>query len=306
MTRAADPHQPLREDVSLLGGMLGDTLRAREGVALFETVERIRRAAKDARQTGGHAVARLEAPLRELPLDMAVPVARAFAHFLALANIAEQYHRVRRRRDYQREDASRGQRGSFQHIFPLMLDDGATADDLYRAAAGMQIALVVTAHPTAITRRTLGAAHVRIARALERRDRGDLSAHERDEVHEDLRREIQTMWGTEDVRRQRPTPMNEVRSGLFMFQQTLWDAVPRCLRAMDRALVAATGRRLPLTSAPFVFGSWIGGDRDGNAAITAAVTQPCVPEIRSGRTCTNSSPRSSGRLSYGSCAALPL
>jgi phosphoenolpyruvate carboxylase len=280
VTAPSDPHRLLREDVSLLGGMLGDTLRAREGDALFDTVERIRRVAKEARQALGHAVALLEAPLRELPLDMAVPVARAFSHFLALANIAEQHHRVRRRRDYQREDASRGQRGSFQHIFPLILGAGATADDLYRAAAGMRIALVVTAHPTAITRRTLAAAHVRIARALDRRDRADLSAHERDEVDADLRREILTMWGTEDVRRQRPTPMNEVRSGLFVFQQTLWDAVPHCLRAMDRALVALTGRRLPLTSAPFVFGSWIGGDRDGNPAITAAVTREACGAAR--------------------------
>ena len=259
--------------------MLGDTIRAREGTALFDTVERIRRMAKDARQRRDPSAPLLEKPLRDLPLDQAVPVARAFSHFLALANIAEQHHRVRRRRDYQRE-GSQGQRGSFEHILPRILESGVTSDELYRAASELQIALVVTAHPTAITRRTLAAAHVRIARALGRRDRADLSALEREESDADLRREILTMWGTEDVRRQRPTPLDEVRSGLFVFEQTLWDAVPRCLRAMDRVLLALTGRRLPLTAAPLVFGSWIGGDRDGNPAITHAVTREACAAAR--------------------------
>jgi phosphoenolpyruvate carboxylase len=275
-----DPHQRLREDVSMLGGMLGDTIRAREGDALFEAVERIRRAAKAARQDAPHGVALLEKPLRDLPLEMAVPVARAFSHFLTLANIAEQHHRVRRRRDYQREDASRAQRGSFPHIFPQILAAGTAADELYRAASTMQIALVVTAHPTMITRRTLAAAHARIARALERHDRADLSAFERDEIDAELRRDILAMWGTEDVRRQRPRPMDEVRSGLYIFEQTLWDALPRCLRAMDRALLEATGRRLPLDAAPLVFGSWIGGDRDGNPSITAEVTREACAAAR--------------------------
>ncbi|HEY2431254.1 MAG TPA: phosphoenolpyruvate carboxylase [Vicinamibacterales bacterium] len=276
----ADPHQRLREDVSMLGGMLGDTIRAREGDALFETVERIRRAAKAARQEAAQDVGRLEKPLRDLPLEMAVPVARAFAHFLALANIAEQHHRVRRRRDYQREDASRGQRGSCQQIFPKILEAGASPEDLHAAAGRMQIALVVTAHPTTITRRTLAAAHARVAAALERHDRGDLSAFEREEVEAGLRREILAMWGTEDVRRQKPRPLDEVRSGLYIFEQTLWDALPRCLRAMDRALLEATGARLPLAAAPIVFGSWIGGDRDGNPAITAEVTREACAAAR--------------------------
>ena len=276
----SDPHQRLRDDVSMLGGMLGETIRAREGDALFETVERIRRLAKQARQRPDDpAVARLEETLRDLPLEMAVPAARAFAHFLGLANIAEQHHRVRRRRDYRREGSS-GQRGSFQQIFPRILEAGATPDELHRAAAAMQIALVITAHPTAITRRTLAAAHARLARALERHDRADLSALEREQVETDLRREILTIWGTEDVRRQRPRPMDEVRSGLYMFEQTLWDALPRCLRAMDHALVETTGRPLPLDAAPIVFGSWIGGDRDGNPAITAEITREACAAAR--------------------------
>ena len=100
---------------------------------------------------------------------------------------------------------------------------------------------------------------------------------------DDLRREILAMWGTEDVRPRRPTPMEEVRSGLFIFEQTLWDALPRYLRALDRALRDATGRGLPLDAAPIAFGSWIGGDRDGNPAITPEVTrQACQTARRAG------------------------
>jgi phosphoenolpyruvate carboxylase len=277
MTAAPDPHQPLREDVSMLGGMLGDSLRAREGDAVYEMVERIRRIAKDARLRGGPAVPELAPTLRELPLEMAVPVARAFSHFLALANIAEQHHRVRRRRDYERAHTGTPQPGSFEDVLTRLAGGEA---DLHASVCALRIALVLTAHPTAITRPTLAAAHARIAAALGRQDRRDLNPFERDEVAEDLRREIDVLWGSDEVRRRRPTPMDEVRGGLYIFEQTLWDALPRCVRALDRVLARLTGRGLPLDAAPIVFGSWIGGDRDGNPAITAAVTREACEAAR--------------------------
>ena len=280
MTAPPDPHKPLRDDVSRLGEMLGDTLRAREGPALFETVERLRRIAKMARAEDGHALDSLEAPLRALPLDMAVPIARAFSHFLTLANIAEQHHRIRRRRDYLRDPSAGPQPGSFAETFRRLLAAGVTPDALYETVASMRVEIVLTAHPTAITRRSLAAKQVRIAQALERQDHVDLTIDERQDIHDDLCREILAMWGTEDVRLRRPTPMEEVRSGLFIFEQTVWDALPRYLRALDRALGDATGRRLPLDAAPIVFGSWIGGDRDGNPAITPAITREACEASR--------------------------
>ena len=205
---------------------------------------------------------------------MAVPVARAFSHFLALANIAEQHHRVRRRRDYLR-DAGAAPPARVVRATPSRgcWREGVSPDALHAAVASMRVELVLTAHPTAITRRTLAAKHVRIAQALERQDRPDLTAPSATRSRDDLRREILAMWGTEDVRMRRPTPMEEVRSGLYIFEQTLWDALPRYLRALDRALRDATGRGLPLDATPIVFGSWIGGDRDGNPAVTADITR---------------------------------
>ena len=276
---AADPHKPLRDDVSMLGGMLGDTVREREGDAVFEIVERVRRLAKAARTRENHEVVPLEGRLHSLPLETAEPVARAFAHFLTLANIAEQHHRIRRRRDYLRGGA-RPQPGSFAEAFARLIDGGVAPEALARAAASMRVELVLTAHPTAITRRTLAMKHSRIADALARQDRADLTIPERDEILEELRREIAAMWGSDDVRPRRPTPMEEVRSGLFVFEQTVWDALPRYLRAFDAALRETTGHGLPLDAAPVTFGSWIGGDRDGNPAVTPAVTRDACREAR--------------------------
>jgi len=273
VTTRRDPHKPLRDDVSMLGGMLGDTLRTREGPGLFETVERVRLIAKGARGRDEHALASLEEPLRALPLDLAVPVARAFSHFLTLANIAEQHHRVRRRHNYLQDPSAAPQAGSFADVFARLLTGGIPPDALHDAVTSMRVEIVLTAHPTTITRRTLAEKHLRIAEALERQDRPDLTANERDDILDDLRREILAMWGTEDVRPQRPTPLEEVRSGLFIFEQTLWEALPRYLRALDRALRQATGRALPRDAAPMLFGSWIGGDRDGNPEVTADVTR---------------------------------
>jgi len=275
----SDPHKPLRDDVSMLGGMLGETLRARGAPALFATVERIRRIAKEARGRG-HELHALEQPLRELPLDLAVPVARAFAHFLTLANIAEQHHRVRRRREYLLDADAEPQPGSLDAVLPRLVQQGVAPDLLWDTVNRMRIELVLTAHPTAITRRTLAALQVRIARALDRQDRPDLTAVERESVDEDLRREVLTMWETDDLRPQRPTPMEEVRSGLFIFEQTLWNAVPRHARDLERVLRRVTGRALPVDAAPIVFGSWIGGDRDGNPSITADVTRQACEAAR--------------------------
>ena len=211
--------------------------------------------------------------LQEMPVQAAQTVARAFAHFLNLANIAEQHHRERRRRDYARDPNGAPQPGSCAETFARLRSAGVSADVLARAIASTRIELVITAHPTEIARRTLTQKHNRIARILAFRDRPDLTAAEQDESLEDLYREIAASWQTDEVRRDRITPLDEVRAGLVIFEESLWHALPRYLRAVDRALEATTGERLALKTAPVRFGSWIGGDRDGNPNITPEVTR---------------------------------
>lgn len=277
MTVADDPHKPLRDDVRLLGRLLGETLRRQEGEALFRRVERVRALAKRARRTDASAAPgafdALAEELALMPVEAALPVARAFAHFLNLANIAEQHHRVRRRRAYQRDPDARPQPGSIEETLPRLAAAGVPADVLHDAVCRLRIGLVITAHPTETMRRTLQKKYNTIAGALAGLDRSDATPLERDELIESLRREISAAWETEEVRRDRPSPLDELRSALTVFEQTLWDAVPEYLRSLDRTVRAVTGRGLPLDAAPIAFGSWIGGDRDGNPSVTPDVTR---------------------------------
>jgi phosphoenolpyruvate carboxylase len=268
-----DPHAPLRDDVRLLGELLGDALKQHGGAQLYETVERVRGVAKNARGGDDAAFRELADELSRQPIEHALPVARAFAQFLSLANIAEQHHRIRRRREYQKDPASPPQRGSCEDAFKRLIDAGVTPDRLYDAVCRLRIELVITAHPTEIARRTVVQRYNRIAVALAANDRPDLTVPEREEVLATLRREVAGAWTTREVRDEQPSVLDEVRSGLVAFEQSLWTAVPSYLRAVDRALVRHTGRPLPLEARPITFGSWIGGDRDGNPNVTPDVTR---------------------------------
>jgi phosphoenolpyruvate carboxylase len=269
----ADPHKPLRDDVRLLGDLLGETLTQASGELLLQRVERVRRLAKDARAGHDESFRTLATELAQLPSREALPLARAFSHFLNLANIAEQHHRIRRRREYERDPGAAPQRGSCADGFAQLLADGLSPDALYDAVCALRIELVLTAHPTEVARRTLVQKYNRIAALLAQRDRTDLTAPEREETLTSVRREVVTAWGTSEVRQQRPTPLDEVRSGLIVFEQSLWHALPSFLRSLDRALVRTTGRDLPIDAAPIRYGSWIGGDRDGNPHVTPDVTR---------------------------------
>ncbi|HWS72911.1 MAG TPA: phosphoenolpyruvate carboxylase, partial [Thermoanaerobaculia bacterium] len=164
MSDASD--KPLREDVHLLGDLLGQTLCAQEGEDLFAMVERVRALAKSGRAGNGDDFDRLAELLAALPTAEALPVARAFAHFLSLANIAEQHHRVRRRRDYQRDPAARPQPGSFDEVMARLRAQGVDEEQLFASVTSLQIELVLTAHPTEVVRRTLLQKYARIGELL--------------------------------------------------------------------------------------------------------------------------------------------
>lgn len=267
-----DPHAPLRRDIKLLGRLLGDTLKAQEGEDLFEQVEEVRVLSKGARAGRVEASELLRAQLEALPEDRAITVARAFAHFLSLANIAEQHHRIRRGRAWLSTPEAPPQRGSLEECFSTLTAAGVEPDALWSAVVGMQVELVFTAHPTEVTRRTLMRKHRTIAGLLDQIDQQAMTPDELGDVLEGLQREITTAWQTDEIRRERPTPVDEAKGGLVRFEQVLWDAVPAWLRKLDRALLRHTDRSLPLHAVPIRFGSWMGGDRDGNPNVTPQTT----------------------------------
>ncbi len=268
-----DPQAPLRHDVRLLGAWLGDTLSEQGGAELLATVEQVRALSKAARAGDEAAGLALERLVQGWSAERAHDVARAFSRFLEFANVAEQHHRIRRRRAWHATPNAAPQRGSAEDAVARLLAVGVAPEKLAETVAALQIELVLTAHPTQVQRRTMIQKSRHIEAALEAADRGWRTTEEREAWESDLRRTLQAAWATASVRQERPTPEDEARGGLVVIEQVLWDAVAANHRSLDRALRARTGLGLPVEAAPVRFGSWMGGDRDGNPNVTPEVTR---------------------------------
>ncbi|MFV3334430.1 phosphoenolpyruvate carboxylase [Pseudomonas sp. NY15437] len=260
----------LREDVHLLGELLGQTIRAQYGQGFLDKIELIRTGAKAARRGSAEGAKQLTATLDGLGEDELLPVARAFNQFLNLANIAEQYHRIRRRTPKEPEPF---ENRVLAELLGRLRKSGLGAEGLARQVAELEIELVLTAHPTEVARRTLIQKYDAIAAQLAAGDHADLLPEERQAVKEKLQRLIAEAWHTDEIRRTRPTPVDEAKWGFAVIEHSLWHALPAFLRHVDRTLQDTLGERLPLTAAPVRFASWMGGDRDGNPNVTAAITR---------------------------------
>lgn len=260
----------LREDVHLLGELLGQTIRAQYGQGFLDKIELIRTGAKAARRGSAEGAKQLTATLDGLGEDELLPVARAFNQFLNLANIAEQYHRIRRRTPKEPEPF---ENRVLTELLGRLRKSGLGAEGLARQVAELEIELVLTAHPTEVARRTLIQKYDAIAGQLAAGDHSDLLPEERQAVQEKLQRLIAEAWHTDEIRRTRPTPVDEAKWGFAVIEHSLWHALPDFLRHVDRTLQETLGERLPLESAPIRFASWMGGDRDGNPNVTAAITR---------------------------------
>ncbi|MDG9924687.1 MULTISPECIES: phosphoenolpyruvate carboxylase [unclassified Pseudomonas] len=260
----------LREEVHLLGELLGDTIRNQLGEAFLAKIELIRQGSKAGRKGPSAGEQQLRETLAALSDDELLPVARAFNQFLNLANIAEQYHRIRRRRP---GEAQPFDDRVLAELLQRLVAGGHKPEQLARQLGRVDIELVLTAHPTEVARRTLIQKYDAIAAQLAALDHADLSAAERDQAQLKLRRLIAEAWHTEEIRRSRPSPVDEAKWGFAVIEHSLWQALPSFLRKADQALHDACGLRLPLEAAPVRFASWMGGDRDGNPNVTAEVSR---------------------------------
>ncbi|CAJ1932224.1 unnamed protein product [Sphenostylis stenocarpa] len=267
--------QGFDDDCNMLGSLLNDILQREAGPSFVDKLEKIRVLAQSAcnmRHAGIEDMAellekQLASELSKMTLEDALTIARAFSHHLTLMGIAETHHRVRRGGNLVLVARS------CDDIFNQLLQDGVTPDELYDSVCKQEVEIVLTAHPTQINRRTLQYKHMKIAHLLDYNDRPDLGPEDRDMLIEDLVREITSIWQTDELRREKPTPVAEARAGLNIVEQSLWKAVPRYLRRVSSALKKHTGKPLPLICTPIKFGSWMGGDRDGNPNVTAKVSK---------------------------------
>ena len=262
----------MRSDVRLLGDLLGRVLRESGSPELFEDVERLRTATIQAyTDETDSAFARAATIADSFTVERADEVARAFTAYFHLVNLAEEHQRIRALREREAAPPRTGATDSVQGAFRALEAEVGADTALHRLQA-MRFHPVFTAHPTEARRRAVSASIRRLADLLDEHDdaRGGSAARR---VERRMLEEIGTLWRTAPLRAEKPSPADEVRSIMAVFDETLYTAVPAVYRRIDDLLQGDSGDRAPLVR-PFVrMGTWVGGDRDGNPFVTAAVTK---------------------------------
>jgi len=268
-----DSSLPLRRDVKLLGKMLGEILVNHGGEGLFEKVEKIRLMCKTLRTHFDQEIyTALKEEIAGLSSPMRKQVIRAFSMYFHLINAAEQNHRIRRRRQYQLQEDNIVQPASIESAILKLKENEINEEIIQNALHTLSLELVITAHPTEATKRSILEIQQRIAALLKQLDHPLLSTREQKKLEESLFNEVAILWQTDELREHKPTVLDEVRNGLYYFDQTLFEVLPEIHQEVAECLE----KNYPNTSwevPNFLrFGSWIGGDRDGNPNVTHDVT----------------------------------
>jgi len=250
----------LSTTIHLLGETLGDVLRARESVALFEAEERIRGLAKSRRSGAPTAPRDLAAEVAALSTDAARATASAFAVYFDLVNLAEEGQRIRVLRERERARHPEPLDESLRETIAQLKARGVTAKQMAALVAALRIELVLTAHPTEAKRRTVLSKLQRIAESLRRLHDPDLLPRERERETAELRSEVTALWLTERARTIRPAVTDEVRTGLFFVDTVFWEALPRIADELEAAL-REHYPEVAAPSTPVTLASWIGGPR---------------------------------------------
>ena len=289
---------PLRRDVRSLGTLLGDVLREQAGEPLYAAVEALRRTAiarreavnADAAAAAQHLQQSLQ-HVRSLDVTAAYQLSRAFGFYFELINLAETNHRKRRRLSSELTESSVPQRGSLRGTLRALKNSGATAKDALAFLSEICITPVFTAHPTEIARRSVMFKRRRISDLLEKLDRIPVPEHQLESLEHDILAEITALWQTDDVRTARPTVRDEIRMALDYYESSLFDTLPVLYAEVAAALAAEYPNSNPCgtteleeNTTPSIcelpqlvsFGSWIGGDRDGNPFVTPQATREAL------------------------------
>jgi phosphoenolpyruvate carboxylase len=268
------PDRALRDDIRLLGRLLGDTVREQEGGPAFELVERVRQSSIAFRRDDDVAARQyLEGLLDGLSREQTMIVVRAFSYFSHLANLAEDLHNSRRRRraDIDGEPPADGSLAkALDRLAAVGVDPAALAEILRDSV----VVPVLTAHPTEVQRKSVRDLEMQLERLLQTRERTQLTPQELAANDESIRRAVLALWQTRMLRLEKLDVLDEVANGLSFFEQTFLPEVPALYGDLEDELQ----RRHPGQAAPEVpsflrIGSWIGGDRDGNPFVTADVLE---------------------------------
>ncbi len=281
---------PLRRDVRSLGTLLGEVLREQAGEELFADVEALRQGTirrRDAESRGNeeeaarHAAAALDL-VHSLPVERAILLTRAFAFYFELINLAETNHRKRRRIALQLSGEAGRQRGSLAGTLCEMRRVGISQDEAMDWLRRVLIVPVFTAHPTEVARRSVMFKRRRIGEFLATFDRIPVPQQDLARLEELVLAEITSLWQTDEVRSRRPTVYDEIKMGLDYYDVSIFATLPSLYREIAEALHVSYGLEIEAHELPQVlrFGSWIGGDRDGNPFVTPAVTRDAIQLAR--------------------------
>ena len=252
----------LKDTVRYLGKTLGETIKNQLGQEWLDRIEKIRKGGRASYQGDATCSEELKETFKTMSDSDLLTVGRAFAQFLNLGNIAEQEY-----------NAAMNVDASIDALFKHLDKAELTADKVQDAVAKLNIDLVLTAHPTEVTRRTLIHKHKELADCLQAVHQASLSDVERKKIETRIADLIAQAWHTEEIRSVRPTPVDEARWGFSVIENSLWEAVPDFMRELDGRLNEDYDVSLPLDASPVQFSSWMGGDRDGNPFVTSKVTE---------------------------------
>ena len=257
--------EPLRRDINLLGRVLGQVLLEQEGKVIFDAEEKIRLLCKRLRFDYDSTLEeRLKRRIEASSPQELQRIVRAFSVYFQLVNIAERYHRVRRRRQYESSPSNPPQRASVASAIARLKEEGVGTAALQRVLDGIRVGLVLTAHPTEVLRRSVRRKHVRIGEMLENLEFPTLTWKERRWVEEELAEEITALWQTDELRVRRPEVNQEIERTLLFFENPLISATLEVYREFEDELSRQFPESTPSLGRVLEFGSWVGGDQDGN------------------------------------------
>ena len=274
------PTKLLREDVRYLGNILGKVIKEQEGETFFRLVEKVRKLSK-ANKTNlnsDHSYRKIIRTIEKLNSKNTFKLTRAFTHFMNFINLAELIDASRSLNEYENSKKKINNSNIFiEEIFEELFNNKKISDNkIYHLAKNLNIGIVLTAHPTEVKRRTIIQKYHTIIEILEQRDLLKKFPSKLKILDKKLYDELTIIWNTDDLKRFKPSPFDEARWGLAIIEDSLWDTIPKVYRRLNSIFIQNMDKGLPKNFNPIEFGSWMGGDRDGNPNVTSKITREVI------------------------------
>ena len=274
------PTKLLREDIRLLGTFLGRVIKDQEGTKFFNIVERLRLLSKNTLldKNKSKVFSKISKDIRKLSPEITLKVTRAFSHILNLMNLAESLDASRKLNEYDNPYFKNKKQNLFiEDIINNLFKNRKISDKkIYDQATKLDIGIVLTAHPTEVKRRTLIQKYANLTTLMEQRHLYKKYPTKIIEIDRKLYSEIAIIWKTDELKRTKPSPLDEARWGLAVIEDSLWDIIPRVYKRLNDIFRKNLNQDLPRNFNPIQFGSWMGGDRDGNPNVTSEVTKKVI------------------------------